>query len=80
MTPSSVKKSTPEVTKSFLRERRVSSEVTKPFLRERRVSFKVTKSFLRERSVSSEAQKLSLMGCRAKMPPKSKVKKLQSRS
>jgi hypothetical protein len=36
--------------------------------------------FLRERRVSSEAQKSFLMECRAKMTPKSKVKKLQSRS
>jgi hypothetical protein len=58
----------------------LSSEATKPFLRERRVSFEATKPFLRERSVSFEAQKSFLRECRAKMPPKSKVKKLQNRS
>ena len=57
-----------------------SSEATKPFLRERRVSFEATKPFLRERSVSFEAQKSFLRECRAKMPPKSNVNKLQSRS
>jgi hypothetical protein len=57
-----------------------TSEATKPFLIERRVSSEATKSFLRERSVSSEAQKSFLRGCRAKMPPKLKVKNLQSRS
>jgi hypothetical protein len=41
-------------------------KVTKSFLKEHRVSYKAPKSFLRE--------------CRAKIPPKSKVKKLQSRS
>jgi hypothetical protein len=58
----------------------LSSEATKPFLRECKVSSESTKSFLRERSVSFEAQKSFLRGCRAKMPSKLKVKKLQSRS
>jgi hypothetical protein len=40
-------------------------ETTKSFLKGRRVSYEALKSFLRE--------------CRAKIPPKSKVKKLQSR-
>jgi hypothetical protein len=70
----------PEATKPFLRERKVSSEATKPFLRECRVSSEATKSFLRERNVSSKAQKSFPRGCRAKMPPKLKVKKLHSRS
>jgi hypothetical protein len=47
---------------------------------ERNISLEATKSFLRERSVSSEAQKSFLRGRRAKMSPKYKVKKLQSRS
>jgi hypothetical protein len=64
VTPSSVTKPSSEAPKMFLRERRVSSEASKTFLRERRVSAEAQKSFLRE--------------CRAKMPPKSKVKKLQS--
>jgi hypothetical protein len=55
-------------------------EATKSFLRERRVSSEATKSFLREHRVSPEAQKLFLRECRAKIPPKSKVKKLQSHS
>jgi hypothetical protein len=50
------------------------------FLRECRVSSEATKSFLRERRVSSEAQNSFIRGCRAKIPPKSEVKKLQSRS
>jgi hypothetical protein len=58
----------------------LSSEATKSFLREHIVSFEATKSFLRERCVSSEAQKSFLREFRAKMPPKSEVKKLQSRS
>jgi hypothetical protein len=66
VTPSSVTKPSSEAPKSFLREHRVSSEAPKTFLMERRVSYEAQKSFLRE--------------CRAKMPPKSKVKKLQSRS
>jgi hypothetical protein len=66
VTPFSVTKLSSEAPKSFLRERRVSSEAPKTFLRERRVSSKAQKSFLRE--------------CRAKIPPKLKVKKLQSRS
>jgi hypothetical protein len=45
-------------------------EATKSFLRERRVSSKAQKSFLRERRVSSETQKSFLMECRAKIPPK----------
>jgi hypothetical protein len=59
---------------------RVSSEAPKSFLRERRVSYEAQKSFQRERRVCSEAQKLFLRECKAKIPPKSKVKKLQSRS
>jgi hypothetical protein len=55
-------------------------ELQKPFLRERRVSSESQKSFLRERRVSSEAQKSFLRECKAKIPPKYKVKKLQSRS
>jgi hypothetical protein len=56
VTPSSVIELSFEATKSFLRERRVSSKDPKTFLRERKVSFEAQKSFLRE--------------CRAKMPPK----------
>jgi hypothetical protein len=56
------------------------TEARKPFLREHRVSSEATKPFLRERRVSSEAQKSFLRECRAKIPPKSKVKKLQSHS
>jgi hypothetical protein len=41
---------------------------------------KLKKSFLRERRVSFEAQKSFLRECRAKIPPKSEVKKLKSRS
>jgi hypothetical protein len=63
VTPSSVTKPSSEAPKMFLRERRVSSEAPKTFLRESRVSSKAQKSFLRE--------------YRAKIPPKSKVKKLQ---
>jgi hypothetical protein len=66
VTPSSVTKVSSEAPKSFLREHIVSFEAPKSFLRERRVSFEAQKSFLRE--------------CRAKIPPKSKVKKLQSHS
>jgi hypothetical protein len=66
VTPSSVTRVSSKAQKSFLRERRVSSEAQKSFLREHRVSFEAQKSFLRE--------------CRTKIPPKSKVKKLQSRS
>jgi hypothetical protein len=66
VTPLGVTKTSSETPKSLLREHRVSSEAPKSFLRERRVSFEAQKSFLRE--------------CRAKMPPKSKVKELQSRS
>jgi hypothetical protein len=58
----------------------VSSEAQKSFLREHRVSLEAQKSFLRERKVSSEAPKSFPRECRAKIPPKSKVKKLQSRS
>jgi hypothetical protein len=80
VTPSSVTELSSEATKTFLRERRVSFEATKTFLRERRVSSEATKTFLRERRVSFKAQKSFLRECRAKMQPKSKVKKLQSRS
>jgi hypothetical protein len=59
---------------------KLSSEATKPFLRECRVSSEATKTFLRERRVSFEAQKSFLRECIAKMPPKKKVKKIQSRS
>jgi hypothetical protein len=58
----------------------LSSEATKLFLREHRVSSEVTKSFLREHRVNSEAQKSFLRECRAKIPPKSEVKKLQCHS
>jgi hypothetical protein len=54
VTPSSGTKPGFEATKTFLRERIVSSEEPKTFLRERRVSSEAQKSFLRE--------------CRAKMP------------
>jgi hypothetical protein len=49
-------------------------------LRECRIASEALKTFLREHRVSSEAQKSFLRESRAKMPPKSKVKKLQSRS
>jgi hypothetical protein len=46
---------------------------------------KAPKSFLKDAKLKyhlkgEEAPKSFLRGCRAKMPPKSKVKKLQSRS
>jgi hypothetical protein len=55
-------KSREEAQKSFLKGRRLSYEAPKSFLKGRKVSYEAPKSFLRE--------------CRAKMPPKSKVKKL----
>jgi hypothetical protein len=80
VTPSSVTKLSSKAQKSFIRERRVCSEAPKTLLRERRVSSEAQKSSLMERRVSFEAQKLFLRECRAKIPPKLKVKKLQSRS